>query len=89
MVSNEKLAPFSELYSASAAAIFIGCCCVIKRAWLSPMNMVARVESSRTTTPMAAALAKAEVSFFFLRCQAAMPRRKVAPVARAAVRTWR
>ena len=88
MVSSEKLAPFWVRYTASAAAIFIGCCVSISRAWMSPVTIVRNVKTSATPAASLAARANTSGCCPLSICQADTPSMKNAPVTKAANTVW-
>ena len=48
LAGQEKLAPFCVRWTASAAAIFIGCWVSISLAWMSPVTMTSTVHVNAT-----------------------------------------
>src|ERR1039457_2389479 len=68
-VNSENEAASEVLYSASAAAIFIGCCESISRAWMSPVTAVAIPAVSATTRPIRMARPNTSTCDLRARCQ--------------------
>ena len=79
---------------ASAAAIFIGCCFSMRRAWLSPKNIVATMAIEPMTIASWADVAKTGCGEMpsrrsLRRCHALTPSTSIVVVITAAETTWR
>ena len=82
--NSENEALFSVFHSASAEAIFIGCCSVMITPNSLPMPRLRAVTGTATMSASLAARRKAAASCWRSRCQAATPSTRKAPVISAA-----
>jgi hypothetical protein len=84
-VKIENDAGCSVEYSASAAAIFMGCCAVMTLPWRSPVTATPIAETSVTTRAIFSDGRKTSTCLRRARCQALTPTMKRPAVTKAAV----